>query len=59
MTYPRLMALGPIMSNEPYHAVNNPILFNLIWPGHYRHGSSICLKTFKELKAEGNKNGSL
>lgn len=50
MTYPRLVALGPIMSGEPYDAIRNPLLFNLVYPGHPQHGSSLCLETFKQLK---------
>lgn len=51
MTYPRLIALGPIMLGEPYHPTQNPILFNLVYPGHPQHGSSICLEGYLPVMA--------
>lgn len=48
--YPRLIALGPIMLGEAYHPVNNPLIFNLDYPGHPSHGSSIGVEAFKAIR---------
>lgn len=52
MTVPRIKALGPLLLGVPYHPVNNPLLFNLAYPGHPQDGSSITLNTFKQIKKE-------
>lgn len=46
---PRLFALGTLLLGEAYDPVLNPLIFNLDYPGHEQHGSSITLATFKKL----------
>jgi hypothetical protein len=45
----RIKALGPILLDRPYDPVNNPLLWNLIAPGHPSNGSSLSLGQLKQL----------
>lgn len=52
MTYPQLNILGPILTDRPYDAKDNPVIFNLVFPGHPLDGSTITLRTFNRLLEE-------
>lgn len=45
----KLKCIGTMLLGVPYHAENNPYLWNIECPGHPYHGSSVALQTWKAL----------